>query len=66
MTSLIFTPGIEAGTVYDVLNRASGRKGLFHKDGDYKAFERILTEGFSRDPVDRRPAGPPIHPPRSR
>ena len=39
---------------------------LFHKDGDYEAFERVLTEGFSRYPADRRPAGPPIHPPRSR
>ena len=39
---------------------------LFHKDGDYEAFERVLVEGFSRYPVDLRPAGPPIHPPRSR
>jgi len=39
---------------------------LFHKDGDYEAFERVLTEGFSRYPVDLRPAGRPIHPPGSR
>ncbi len=39
---------------------------LFHKDGDYEAFERVLTEGFSRYPVDRRPNGSRIHPPRSR
>ncbi len=57
---------IEAGTVCHMLNRGNGRMRLFHKDGDYEAFERVLTEGFSRYPVDRRPAGPRIHPPRSR
>ncbi len=30
---------IEAGTVYHVLNRASGRMRLFHNDGDYEAFD---------------------------
>ncbi len=43
---------IEAGTVYHVLNRGNGRMRLFHKDGDYEAFERVLTEGFDRYPVD--------------
>ena len=43
---------IEAGTVYHVLNRGNGRMRLFHKDADYEAFERVLTEGFSRYPVD--------------
>ena len=57
---------IEAGTVYHVLNRGNGRMRLFHNDGDYEAFERVLTEGFGRYPLDRRRAGPPIHPPRSR
>ena len=54
---------IEAGTVYHVLNRGNGRMRLFHKDGDYEAFERVLTEGLSRYPVDLRPAGPLIHAP---
>ncbi len=57
---------IEAGTVHHVLHRGNGRMRLFHEDGDYEAFERVLTEGFSCYPVDRRPVGPPIHPPRSR
>ncbi len=59
-------PSIDAGSIHHVLKRARGRRRLFRKDGDYEAFERVLTEGFSRYPVDRRPAGPPIHPPRSR
>ena len=28
---------IEAGTVYQVLNRGNGRMRLFHKDGGYDA-----------------------------
>ncbi len=43
---------IEAGTVYHVLNWGNGRMRLFHKDGDYEAFERVLTGGFNRYPVD--------------
>ena len=43
---------IEAGTVYHVLNRGNGRVRLLPKDGDDKAFERVLTEGFRRYPVD--------------
>jgi putative transposase len=35
------------GMVYHVLNRANGRATLFHKDGDYEAFERILEEAGS-------------------
>ncbi len=57
---------IEAGTVYHVLNRGNSRMRLFHKDGDYEAFERVLTEGVSRYPLDllglqftlRRPGRP--------
>ena len=44
---------IEAGTVYHVLNRGNGRMRLFHKDGDYGAFERVLTESLNRYPGDR-------------
>ena len=36
-----------------MLNRGNGRMRLFHKDGDYEAFEPVLTEGFGRYPVDR-------------
>jgi hypothetical protein len=35
---------VEAGTVYHVLNRGNGRMRLFHKAGDYEAFERVLAE----------------------
>jgi putative transposase len=43
---------IEAGMVYHVLNRGNGRMRLFHKSADYAAFERVLTEGLERYPVD--------------
>jgi len=43
---------IEAGTIYHVLNRGNGRMTLFHKDADFKAFERVLAEGLERYPVD--------------
>jgi putative transposase len=32
------------GYVYHVLNRAVGRARLFHKSGDYAAFEKVLEE----------------------
>lgn len=32
------------GYVYHVLNRGNGRLAFFHKDGDYEAFLRVLTE----------------------
>ena len=32
------------GVVYHVLNRGNGRTELFHKDGDYAAFVRLLGE----------------------
>jgi len=43
---------IEAGMVYHVLNRGNGRLRLFHEEGDYDAFERLLGEGLERYPVD--------------
>jgi len=43
---------IEAGTIYHVLNRGNGRMTLFHKDADFKAFERVLAEGLEWYPVD--------------
>jgi putative transposase len=38
--------------VYHVLNRGNGRMRLFHKDADYAAFERVLSEGLERYPVE--------------
>lgn len=40
-----------AGYVYHVLNRANGRLPLFHKDGDYAAWERVLGEALREVPV---------------
>jgi putative transposase len=34
--------------VYHVLNRANGRQTLFDDDGDYAAFERVLSEAQKR------------------
>ena len=39
------------GYVYHVLNRANGRLPLFHKDGDYAAWEHILAEALQEVPV---------------
>lgn len=38
----------DAGYVYHVLNRAVGRATLFHKPGDYAAFEEILRQAGER------------------
>jgi len=38
------------GYVYHVLNRGNGRCTIFHKDGDYEAFERILAEALEHVP----------------
>ena len=38
--------------MYHVLNRGNGRMNLFHKDGDFLAFKRVLAEGLARYPVD--------------
>ena len=43
---------VEAGLIYHVLNRGNGRMQLFHKDGDFAAFEDVLAEGLSRYPVE--------------
>jgi putative transposase len=39
------------GLVYHVINRGVGRQTLFHKDEDYAAFERVLTEAHQRVPI---------------
>jgi putative transposase len=38
------------GYVYHMLNRGNGRLRIFHKDGDYEAFERILGEALEDVP----------------
>lgn len=43
---------IVESVIYHVLNRGNGRMTIFHKDGDYLAFLRVLGEGLSRYPVD--------------
>lgn len=39
------------GYVYHVLNRAVGRAIVFHKHGDYAAFERILRQAKDHFPT---------------
>ena len=39
------TPG---GLIYHVLNRANARLPIFESDGDFAAFERVLTEAVER------------------
>ncbi len=39
------------GYVYHVLNRGVARATLFHKDGDYAAFERVLRQAKDKLPV---------------
>jgi len=34
--------------IYHVLNRGSARRGLFHKDADFDAFEGVLGEWLER------------------
>jgi putative transposase len=38
------------GYVYHALNRGNGRATVFHKDGDYDAFLRILSQAQTRVP----------------
>jgi putative transposase len=38
--------------IYHVLNRGNGRMRLFHKAGDFEAFERVLGEGLQRYAVE--------------
>ncbi|MFM8407759.1 MAG: transposase, partial [Pirellulaceae bacterium] len=40
----------EAGVIYHVLNRSNRRATIFHKDEDYVAFERILSQALERCP----------------
>jgi putative transposase len=38
----------EGGLAYHVLNRGNGRMTIFEKDGDYEAFERVLSLAVKR------------------
>ena len=38
----------DGGYIYHILNRAVGRDTLFHKTGDYAAFEKILRQAWER------------------
>jgi putative transposase len=40
------------GVVYHVLNRGNLRARVFHKQGDYAAFEAVLVEAVRRVPVE--------------
>jgi putative transposase len=39
------------GQVYHVLNRSVGKLHLFHDDGDFEAFQRVLVEAHQRHPI---------------
>jgi putative transposase len=38
------------GYVYHALNRGNGRATIFHKDGDYEAFERVMVKALEHVP----------------
>ena len=40
------------GMIYHVLNRGNGRMRIFHKAGDFAAFERVLAQGLRRYAVE--------------
>jgi hypothetical protein len=42
----------EAGGIYHALNRGNARQTIFHKDEDYQAFLRVLSEGLHRYHVE--------------
>jgi putative transposase len=39
------------GFIYHVLNHAVARGTVFHKDGDYAAFERVLRQAKDKMPM---------------
>jgi putative transposase len=43
---------IAGGLIYHVLNRGNGRMAIFHKEGDYAAFEKVLGEALGRYPAE--------------
>src|SRR3954451_7836901 len=43
---------IEGGMIYHVLNRGNGRRMLFTKEADFRAFIKIISQALERFPVD--------------
>jgi putative transposase len=41
----------QGGYCYHVLNRGNGRRTVFHKDGDFAAFVKLLRQAAERTPV---------------
>ena len=41
----------QGGFCYHVLNRGDGRRTVFHKDGDFAAFVKLLRQAGERTPV---------------
>jgi putative transposase len=41
----------QGGYCYHVLNRGNGRRTIFHKDGDFAAFVKLLRQAGERTPV---------------
>lgn len=41
----------QGGYCYHVLNRGNARRTVFHKDGDYAAFIKLLREAGERTPI---------------
>ena len=45
-------PRVSLGNIcYHVLNRGNGRKTVFHKDGDYAAFLKLMKQASERIPM---------------
>jgi hypothetical protein len=40
------------GVIFHVLNRGVGKRGLFEKDQDFAAFERVLAHALEQVPID--------------
>ncbi len=41
----------QAGFCYHVLNRGNARRTVFHKDGDFAAFRKLLRQAAERTPM---------------
>ena len=41
----------QGGYCYHVLNRGNARRTVFHKDGDYVSFLKLLHEAGERTPI---------------
>lgn len=42
----------KGGEIYHALNRGNRRQTIFHKDGDYEAFLRVLNQGLELYPIE--------------